>query len=149
MVMSAATPAGPHPPNPLGIFQMMNAFQQTAALCAAVELDLFSIIASGQASADGVARAAQADARGVAILADFLVIHGLLTKAEGRYGLSPEAAMFLERRSPACLADTAQWFGYLTERGNLRQLGGATSRAGIPCRQSKPGHRATNGSDPE
>jgi hypothetical protein len=29
-----------------------------------------------------------------------------------------------------------------------RQLGEATSRAGLPCRQSKPGHRATNGSDP-
>jgi hypothetical protein len=29
-----------------------------------------------------------------------------------------------------------------------RQLGEATSRAGFPCRQSKPGHGATNGSDP-
>lgn len=109
---------------------MMNAFQQTAALCAAVELDLFSIIARGEASAAGMARAAQADARGVSILADFLVIHGLLTKAGGRYGLSPEAAMFLDRRSPACIADTAQWFGYLTERGDFNRLADAVRQGG-------------------
>ena len=44
-------------------------------------------------------------------MCDFLVINGVLTKREGRYGHSATSAAFLDPRSPACLASIAQFLG--------------------------------------
>lgn len=111
---------------------MLNAFQQTAALRAAIDLDLFSHIAAGKGRAAELAQAAGADARGVRILADYLVVHGLLTKTGEEYGLTPAAAVFLDRRSPACIAAAAQWHGMLLEHGDFNQLTEAVRRGGAP-----------------
>lgn len=81
----------------------MNAYQQTAALKAAIELNLFTAIAEGATTAAGLASKVKADPRGVRILCDFLVVCGLLTKQGDRYGLTPDSAAFLDRRSPAYL----------------------------------------------
>lgn len=128
MSSSAAT----HPPSPLGIFQMMNAFQQTAALRAAVELELFSHIGAGDTSAAEMARAAKADARGMGILADYLVVHGLLTKSGDRYGLTPESGLFLDKRSPAYIGGAVEWHGMLLERGDFNRLTDAVRHGGAP-----------------
>lgn len=56
--------------------------------------------------------------RGARILCDYLTIHGFLTKEGGRYGLTPESAMFLNRHSPACLATMSD---FLTNPRNNRQ----------------------------
>ncbi len=89
------------PPNPMRIFQTLNAFQQTAALRAAIELNIFTAIGEGQATVAEMARRAGAAERGVRILCDYLTIAGFLTKNANHYGLAPDAAMFLDRRSPA------------------------------------------------
>jgi ubiquinone/menaquinone biosynthesis C-methylase UbiE len=89
------------PPNPGRIFQTLNAYQQTAALRAAIELEVFTAIGEGATTAAAIASRVKASQRGIRILCDFLVILGFLTKAGTNYGLSQEAALFLDKRSPA------------------------------------------------
>jgi hypothetical protein len=86
--------------NPGRIIAMMTAFEQTAALSAAIELGLFSAIAQGAKTVDALSAACAAAPRGVRILSDALAVYGLLTKADGHYDLTPEAAAFLDRANP-------------------------------------------------
>lgn len=97
-----ATTTGPRP-NPERIFNMINAHQQTAALRAGIDLGVFTAIADGARTAPAIAKAAQASERGVRILCDYLTVHGILTKDAGGYGLTQDAAVFLNRHSPAYL----------------------------------------------
>jgi ubiquinone/menaquinone biosynthesis C-methylase UbiE len=97
------------PPNPLRIFQTLNAFQQSAALRAAIELDVFTAIGEGAATTAAIASRAGASERGIRILCDFLVILGFLTKNGTSYGLSPDAAVFLDQRSPAYVGTAARF----------------------------------------
>ena len=89
--------------SPERIFETLVAFQQSAAMKAALELDVFSAIGAGAARLPALAEKTKASQRGLRILCDFLVIHGFLTKADGAYGLTPESATFLDQRSPAYL----------------------------------------------
>lgn len=86
---------------PERIFQTLNAHQASAALKAAIELDLFTAVAGGDDTAAKLAERCGAAERGVRILADFLTVAGFLSKEGGRYTLAPDAALFLDRRSPA------------------------------------------------
>src|ERR1700686_1534618 len=92
-------------PTPELFFATAQAYQQTAALKAALELDVFTAIAEGAESADSIARRCRTSERGMRILCDFLVIIGFLTKNRQTHGyqLTPDRAMFLDRRSPAYL----------------------------------------------
>lgn len=99
----ATTPESVQAPNPAVIFDNVNAYQRTAALKAAVELDVFTAIASGNHTADAIARATKASLRGVRILCDYLVITGFLSKSGDQYSLTPDSATFLNRNSPAYL----------------------------------------------
>lgn len=98
-------------PNPDLIFETLNAYQRTAALRAAIALDIFTAIGEGDCTSPELAKRCQATERGVRILCDYLVIHGFLTKQDGRYALTDNSATFLDRRSPACIASAA---GFLT-----------------------------------
>lgn len=88
-------------PTPQLFFQTANAYQRTQALKAAVELDLFTAIAEGKDTASALAQRCGAAERGVRILADYLTIQGFMIKEGGRYKLTPDSALFLDRRSPA------------------------------------------------
>jgi len=102
----ATTPESVQAPNPAVIFDNMNAYQRTAALKAAVELDVFTAIASGNHTPDEIAQATKASVRGIRILCDYLVIIGFLSKDRDRYSLTPDSAMFLDRNSPAYFGGT-------------------------------------------
>ena len=91
------------------VFRTLNAFQQTAALRAAIELDVFTAIGEGETSAAAIAHRTGASERGTRILCDFLTVLGFLTKARGHYGLAPDAAMFLDRRSPAYMGTAVRF----------------------------------------
>jgi hypothetical protein len=91
----------PQPPSPLAFFETVNAYQRTAALKAAIELDVFTAVAEGNATAADIARRCGAAERGTRILCDYLAILGLLTKKGGRYAVTPDSATFLDSRSPA------------------------------------------------
>ena len=85
----------PHGPSPALFFETINAFQRTEALRAAIELDLFTQIASGLQTVEQLASACGAAPRGVRILADYLVIAGFLHKAGDRYELTADSQTFL------------------------------------------------------
>lgn len=95
----SAPPSGG--PSPVLIFQTLNAFQRTEAVKAAIELDLFTAVGEGHATAADLARRAGAAERGVRILCDYLTALGFFAKQDGRYQLTGDAATFLDRRSPA------------------------------------------------
>lgn len=99
----------PQPPSPLLLFETINAYQRSAAIKAAIELDLFSALAAGHATAPTLAGACQASERGIRILADYLVVCGFLRKQEDRYSLGPDAAVFLDRRSPAYMGGVVEF----------------------------------------
>jgi len=101
----------PDGPSPALVFDTLFAYQRTAALRAAIELDLFRAIGEGPADAASLARGCQASERGIRILCDFLTIIGLLSKADGRYAHTPTSAIFLDPRSPASVASTARFLG--------------------------------------
>jgi 2-polyprenyl-3-methyl-5-hydroxy-6-metoxy-1,4-benzoquinol methylase len=133
---SMATPATMQQPTPERFFFTVNAYQQAEAMRAALELEIFTAIAEGNATAAAIAKRCQAAERGVRILCDFLTIHGFLTKNGTEYGLAPDAAVFLNRHSPAYIggvtdfllhAGARQRFASLTE---TVRAGGTTETQG-------------------
>jgi SAM-dependent methyltransferase len=92
--------AGASEISPALLVDAMFACRKTAAMKAAIELDLFTLIGDG-ATAGSLAVAATAAERGVRILCDYLVVNGFLTKTGDRYRLTPSSRVFLDRRSPA------------------------------------------------
>ena len=95
-----STPAA-NQPSPMLFFETVTAFQRSAAMKAAVDLDVFTAIGEGATTAAEVAARAGASERGTRVLCDYLTILGFLTKEDGRYALTPDSAVFLDRRSPA------------------------------------------------
>src|SRR5713101_7748629 len=89
--MATATTAGR--PTPERIFNALNAFQQTAALRTAIELDVFTAIGAGANTAAVLATKTGASEKGVRILCDYLTIQGFLAKEQGRYALTQVTAV--------------------------------------------------------
>lgn len=98
-------------PSPALVFDTLFAYQRTAALRAAIELDLFRAVGEGPADAASIAKRCSASERGTRILCDYLVILGLLRKTGGLYGHSETSLLFLDPSSPACVASTARFLG--------------------------------------
>lgn len=98
-----------HPLTPDLYFEMLNGHQRTAALKTAIDLDLFRAVGDGPGDVASLARQCSASERGIRVLCDFLTIKGLLVKDDGHYRHSPTSAVFLDPRSPATLAPTAQF----------------------------------------
>jgi ubiquinone/menaquinone biosynthesis C-methylase UbiE len=121
--------SGPQP-SPASFFDTMNAYQRTEALRTALELDLFTQVASGQRTAAQLAAACQASPRGVRILADYLAILGFLRKHEDAYELTPDAAAFFDRRSPAYLGGAVDFLLTPELRECFRHLTAAVRRGG-------------------
>ncbi|MDZ8053599.1 MAG: methyltransferase [Aulosira sp. ZfuVER01] len=127
----------PSPPSPAHFFNTVNSYQQTAAIKAAVELEVFTAIGSGIESAASLAQKCQASERGMRMLCDYLTIIGFLIKETAGYKLTPDSAKFLDKKSPAyagdvmefLLSDTiTQAFANLTNA--VRQGGTALSSKG-------------------
>jgi 2-polyprenyl-3-methyl-5-hydroxy-6-metoxy-1,4-benzoquinol methylase len=116
--------ASPSPkPSPERIFGVLNAFQSSAALKTAIELDIFTAIAEGSNQASTIAQRVNAAKRGVRILCDYLTIQGFLTKNDGRYALTQESAIFLNRKSPAYMGTLAD---FLASEGHKRNFDALT-----------------------
>jgi precorrin-6B methylase 2 len=97
------------PPSPQLFFETVNAYHRTAALKAAVELDLFTVIGDKPATAAELASRCQCPVRGIRILCDFLAIIGFLTKDQSRYAVTPDSAFFLNRNSPAYMGGAVKF----------------------------------------
>ena len=68
------------PLNPGIVFDMVQAVQKTAALKAAIDLDIFRAVGQGPGDVASIARHAKASERGIRILCDFLVVHGRIQR---------------------------------------------------------------------
>lgn len=82
------------------VFDALTSYQRTAALKAAIELDVFSAIGGGAATLPALVARLGAPVRGLRALCSRLVVDRFLSFDGERYGLSPAAEMFLDRRSP-------------------------------------------------
>ena len=98
-------------PNPALIFETLQAYQRSAALRAAIELDLFAAVGEGPGDVASLARRCSASERGIRILSDYLTVIGLLAKEDGRYRHTPTSAAFLDPRSPASVASVSKFVG--------------------------------------
>ena len=117
-------------PTPERIFNTMIAFQETEALKAAIELDIFTAIAEGADTAASLAAKTRAAERGVRILCDYFTVKELLTKKGERYALTQESAVFLNRHSPACLATMIDFLASPWSRKNFGVLAEAVRKGG-------------------
>jgi 2-polyprenyl-3-methyl-5-hydroxy-6-metoxy-1,4-benzoquinol methylase len=124
--MSTATTVSPD-----AVFDALFAYQQTAALKAAIDLDVFTAIEEGATDPTALASRTGASARGVRILCDYLTTLSMLSKADGRYSLSPTAAAFLSRRSQMYLGTMAQFLTLPELKHNFDDLTGAVRRGGV------------------
>jgi SAM-dependent methyltransferase/predicted transcriptional regulator len=124
-------------PNPERIFQTLLGYQQTAAMRAAIELDIFTAIAEGNDTPARIAARCKCAERGARILCDYLTINGFLIKNDGRYSLTPESQIFLVRTSPAYMGGVADFIargsileGFQNFTENVRKGGTTMPDAG-------------------
>ena len=124
-------------PNPALLFQTINAYQRTEALKSGIELEVFTAIGEGKTTASQIAQRCGASERGIRILCDFLTIIGFLTKTDSTYALTPDSAMFLDKKSPAYMGDATQFMlspmltsGYKDFTAAVRKGGVASSEEG-------------------
>jgi ubiquinone/menaquinone biosynthesis C-methylase UbiE len=99
--------------NPADLMQMGMSFMTGRVLSAAVQLNMFSHIASGHQTAKAVAAAAGTSERGTRMLLDALTGLELLTKSGDHYRLTPASEKYLVRQSPdyvgAILENDSLW----------------------------------------
>jgi len=97
------------PLTPAIVFEMLQAHQRTAALKAAIDLDVFRAVGEGPGDVASIAHHCAASQRGIRILCDFLTVNGVLAKKDGCYRHTPVSAAFLDPRSPSSLASIAHF----------------------------------------
>jgi 2-polyprenyl-3-methyl-5-hydroxy-6-metoxy-1,4-benzoquinol methylase len=124
-----SSPAAPKL-SPERIMSTLSAYQQSYALKAAIEIDLFTAIGEGANTPELLAKRVQAAERGVRILADYMTAQGFLRKENGKYLLTPEAAVFLDRRSPGCMASLASFMTNDTMMRNFAGLAASVQKGG-------------------
>jgi len=117
-------------PSPLLFFQTINAYQRTEALKAALELEVFTAIGEGNATAADIAKRCKTSERGMRILCDYLTIMGMLTKEGNRYALTLDSATFLDKRSPAYLGSAVQFLAAPELTEGTRHIADAVRKGG-------------------
>ncbi len=119
----------PRPPDP--IFEALTGYRVAAAMRSALELDYFSAVAEGRATAAAVAASRGGTERSARILLDAVAaaVPSALRKKGARYALTPLARKFLVRSSPAFLGPLAGLVGHSAMWDAYRELTAAV-RAG-------------------
>lgn len=93
-------------PNPALVWDTLTAHQRTAALRAAIDLNVFGALSQGHKTAAAISHHCGVPERGIRILCDSLAISGLIAKTDGEYAHTPTSAVFLAPDSPASMAPT-------------------------------------------
>lgn len=94
--------------SPQAFIDAVSGYQKTAAVKAAVALDLFTAIENENGELSRITSRVQASERGVRMLCDYLTVHGFLQKETGCYRLTPSTSAFLTTSSPA-------WMGSIVD----------------------------------
>jgi 2-polyprenyl-3-methyl-5-hydroxy-6-metoxy-1,4-benzoquinol methylase len=111
-------------------WQTITAFQRSAAIKAAIELDVFTKIADGNKTAWAIADACQAAERGIRILCDTLTVMQFLKKENGQYDLNEMSAAFLSRKSQTYIGDTVNFIMSPMQRRGFEDLTDAVRQGG-------------------
>ncbi|SAK71304.1 methyltransferase [Caballeronia pedi] len=124
-------------PNPERLLQMGMAFWASKAMLSAVELGVFTQLATGPQPAEDLTHALGLHPRAALDFLDTLVALNLLTREDGRYANAGDADIFLDRNKPT-------YVGGLLEMANARLYpfwGSLTDalRSGLPQNESKHG----------
>jgi SAM-dependent methyltransferase len=125
-------------PSPILFFETISAFRSTAALKAAIDLDVFTAIAEGSETVEAVARRCRASTRGIRILCDTLTALGFIVKTDGRYALTHDSFVFLNRRSPAYVGSAADFLASPDVLDALRALPDAVRSGTRDDRELQP-----------
>jgi len=96
----------------------------------AIELELFTHIDGGSATAAELATRCRASERGVRILCDYLTICGHLSKQQNAYSLTPTSQAFLSKNSPAYLGSMAGFLINGFQVAAFRDVAGAVRKGG-------------------
>lgn len=120
----------PAPPSPKLFMETINAYERTAAIKGAIELDFFTAMADKPATAAEIAQHCGAAERGARILADYLTVLGFLTKSGEHYALTPDSAMFLSRKSPAYVGGMMQFLLSLELRRGFDDVAATVRKGG-------------------
>ena len=113
------------------VFDTLFAYQRSAALKTAIDLELFTAVDEGAQTTAALAKRCGASERGTRILCDYLVTIGLLSKSGAAYQLVPESAAFLSTRSPTYLGTTARFLLRPELKQNFDSLTDAVRRGGV------------------
>ena len=96
-------------PSPSLILETLHAYQRSRALHAAIEMDLFTIIAEGSATSKTIATRIQASEKGTRVLCDYLTVSGFLNKQGDDYSLTLDSSVFLNRHSAGYIGSISQF----------------------------------------
>jgi len=118
------------------VFDTLFAYQKSAALKTAIDLELFTAIDEGARTAAAIAARTNVAERGARILCDYLTVNKLLAKCDGMYQLVPESATFLSKRSPAYLGTIANFLLRPELKDNFENLTEAVRRGGVGPRDN-------------
>ena len=120
------------------VYDIALAYQRTAALIAAVKLDIFTLIGSETISVNDLASRTGASDRGLRILCDYLTVIGLLKKQDSHYSLTRIAGMFLDEASPFAMGKSIDFFAapemidlLFRDPGSYVRHGGSTGLANV------------------
>ena len=125
-----STSSAAQQPSPVLFFQTINAHQRTEALKAAIELEVFTAIGEGNATAAEIAKRCQASEKGIRVLCDYLTIMEMLTKQGDRYALTLDSSVFLDKRSPAYLGSATEFLCSPMLTQGFRQMTEAVRKGG-------------------
>jgi hypothetical protein len=125
---------------PERIFQVGLGFWGSKALLSAIELGLFSTLASGALDAEAITASLALHPRGAKDFLDALMALGMLEREDGRYRNTAETGLFLDKSKPS-------YVGGVLEMANARLYpfwGSLTEalRTGTPQNEAKQGGNA-------
>ncbi len=126
-------------PTPVRIFTTIQGYQQSYILKAGVELGVFTAIAQGSHTAAEIAKAIGAAERGTRILCDSLTVLEFLEKQDGRFTLAPDAAVFLDQRSPAYIGNALEFLLHPGQVEGFVTMADAVRAGGTPHHESALG----------
>ncbi|MDT7040956.1 methyltransferase family protein [Candidatus Nitronereus thalassa] len=96
-------------PSPKLFFDTAFSIQRTAAIKAAIDLEIFTALKEGYHTPSRLTSRCQASERGMRMLAEYLVMLGFLTKFGDSYQLTQDSELFLVKTSPTYVGGTLEF----------------------------------------
>ncbi len=121
--------------NPEPFWETITAFQRSAAMKSAVELEIFTKIGEGNKTTQTVANACNASERGIRILCDVMTVMGFLTKENGEYGLTDESSAFLDKNSAMYLGGSVDFILSPIQKSGFEDLTNAVIQGGSTVKE--------------